>query len=1193
MNELFRILGIVQIDSTKAKTDLDGIDTKAKTVTGKMGTAFGAAGKAIGTAVVAGTAVAGAAVVALGVTATKAAADFQAGFQNLDTLLGGNKDRINELKEDVKALAPATGQSLSTLTDGLYQVVSAFGDSADTASSLDINARAAAAGLATVEQAVALTSAVTKGYGDTTAEAQQKAADLAFTAVKLGQTTFPELAASIGKVVPLSTSLGISQEELFAVMATGTGVTGTASEVSTQLRGVMQSLMAPTASMTALIAAQGYESGAALIESEGLAGALALVTGEAEASGLPLQNYISSIDGQTLALTLAGSQSDVYQEKLAAMNLSNGAAAEAFAIQQQSVTALWGQIQQLGNVVVVSLGEKFLPLLQQLLSWVVLNMPAIQATMDTVFNAVDLVINTVKTTLANFRTSSEGDFAAISSKATEFFTALKTLWETVLKPAWDAMAPYVTQIIQGIGTLFGSLLTTITETITLITALFNGDWSLAWESASTIVTTILGALATALVTVGGNLIAGLISGLTAGFTNLNEKVTEIGDGVINKFKSIFGIQSPSTVLRGIGVFLTEGLGLGIIDSQAFTTLQTRVQTVAEAVISGFQVILFGDDGEAPQSIGEAFVQGIIDGVNSKFPDLQATLDAMKLNTFLNNADPAISTPPTPGMTLPSDGINSGDGTISSTVAPLITALQEVATVLTPLPDAVVTVTSAFNILPEPILDYTNTQREASDAARAQMEINAQLEADAAAIKADTAQAQADAAAQYINSALASSDAAMLNGTAQQFSAEATITAAQNEMEVRAQMQAAQMANYDVNTVMLSEFIRRVGEGLGAAGAFVVDFAGQFGSAVMDLAVEKIPFFGTILGNLTNPIGMVSSIFTQLLGSSESFKKIIEIGTSVFGHLVEMLDRIFGATIQKVGDILIKLFQAVEPLIELFFQLINVGLQPVIWVLENVFAPVMKAVSGFIAGIWNAFATAINWALGWLGVNLPKIDPNGGSYQPPSQGTTPAPVSPPGWTSDAPGMIPNPNGLPSAPDPSPITVTLPPNLGGDNFVPPGSPGSPVTTTPSPVIPTVPRVNPNIPRVNPNIPEITFTPVETNIPTVSLGEINRAAAERIQNQSTSGRQISNITGATADLLVSSLQPLQSLSTLAGIANRTYDLLDRRLNPLGGGSVSISGNTFEIHAGGSSGEIAEGLVDSLEEALAERLAVRNRYE
>ncbi|RIK41600.1 MAG: phage tail tape measure protein [Chloroflexi bacterium] len=196
--------------------------------------------------------------VAAGGLAVKAATDLNASMANVASL-GVATERVNELKTAVQDMAIEVGKSTGDLSDGLYQVVSAFGDSADTVQILEINAKAAAAGIATTTDAINLTSAVTKGYGDTSAEAVQKASDLAFVTVKLGQTTFPELAASMGKVVPIAASLGISQEELFASMATLTGVTGGAAEVSTQLRATYQALLKPTTEMAGAIADVAYQ----------------------------------------------------------------------------------------------------------------------------------------------------------------------------------------------------------------------------------------------------------------------------------------------------------------------------------------------------------------------------------------------------------------------------------------------------------------------------------------------------------------------------------------------------------------------------------------------------------------------------------------------------------------------------------------------------------------------------------------------------------------------------------------------------------------------------------------------------------------------------------------------------------------------------------------------------------------------
>jgi TP901 family phage tail tape measure protein len=236
-------------------------------------------------------------------------------------------------------MAIQVGKSTSDLSGGAYQIISAFGDTANSVAQLEISAKAATAGVATTKDAIDLLSSVSKGYGDTSNEMLTHISDLAFQTVKLGQTTFPELAASIGRVVPLSNELGISQEELFAVFATGTGVTGQAAEVSTQFRGVLQSLLSPTAAMTELIKLHGYESGKAMLKGEGLAGVLTLVKSATEATKAPMSDYISSIEGQTIALALSGSQAETLAQKTDAMRNVVGATEQAFKDQTQGVNA--------------------------------------------------------------------------------------------------------------------------------------------------------------------------------------------------------------------------------------------------------------------------------------------------------------------------------------------------------------------------------------------------------------------------------------------------------------------------------------------------------------------------------------------------------------------------------------------------------------------------------------------------------------------------------------------------------------------------------------------------------------------------------------------------------------------------------------------------------------------------------------
>ena len=458
--------------------------------------------------------------VGLGTAAVMSATKFNGSMANVATLLTDlgtdAAPRLDQLSASVQAMSISTGKSTQDLAGGLYQVISAFGDSADTARILEINAKAAAAGLATTTEAINLTSAVTKGYGDSSAEAVQRVSDLAFQTVKLGQTDFPALASAMGSVVPIASSLGVAQEELFAVMATATGVTGMlASEVGTQLRGVMQSMMAPTASMAELMTSMGFASGDAMLQNLGLHGSMQAIVQASKDSGQPLQAFMGSIEGQTLALALADPLAESYIKNLAAMGDASDATATAFAAQTQGINALGFQLTQaqrkmevfwqklgaaIGPVVLeivnmleplgdqlLGLAEQFVGLAPSTRRWVVLiglgaaavgpllvglgfmvtTLGSLAPVLGVVAGAFALLLSPLGLVVAGLAALVYFDVGGIQAKFVAFGDALRTAWTAVGTDLWDALSWVFTgngaevdwwwDITAGIAEAFGGL----------------------------------------------------------------------------------------------------------------------------------------------------------------------------------------------------------------------------------------------------------------------------------------------------------------------------------------------------------------------------------------------------------------------------------------------------------------------------------------------------------------------------------------------------------------------------------------------------------------------------------------------------------------------------------------------------------------------------------------------------------------
>jgi TP901 family phage tail tape measure protein len=554
--------------------------------------------------------------VALGAAAFKAGTDLNAGLANIASL-GIAESRVLELKTSIQDMAIEFGQSTNDMVDGAYQIISTFGDTADTALYLEISTKAAAAGLATVTDAILLGGAVTKAYGDTSAKAYSHVQDLAFQTVNLGVTTFPELAAAMGKVVPLTAALGVSMEDTFAVMATATGVTGNTAEVTTQLRGIMQALMDPTKATTELFKAMGIESGKAAIKQLGLQGSIELLTSAAEATGLPLSEFIGSIEGQTLAMQLAGGSQEQFTKNLAAMQNVAGATDAAFKAQTTGVNALGFQFQQakaklqvflqtisdamgpalltFANAVtplgdkIQALAVKFAAMDPATQKWIV-GLAAGAAALGPVLVGVGMALPAL---------------AAMGKAIGVLSVALGALGAPLAIVAAGIAAAFVFDI-GGIRTKFNEVVTWVQSRIPAAITTLQGLWEAGWAAlpaaltaASAIITPAVAGIKTVLGQLG-TFFAPVIARLVSGFSSFVTQISGLGDhfaGLRTAMSALSVAAAP--ILQALGVYaevfgMAIGAALGVTALTAINALSAvfkNLGTIVKAAISQATLII--------------------------------------------------------------------------------------------------------------------------------------------------------------------------------------------------------------------------------------------------------------------------------------------------------------------------------------------------------------------------------------------------------------------------------------------------------------------------------------------------------------------------------------------------------------------------------------------------------------------------
>lgn len=382
-----------------------------------------------------------AAVVGVAATCGKQAADVEKAMAQTRTLLTGTADetkaRTAELTQDVMNISRVTGRVSTEIAAGSYQVISAFQDTADTASILETATKAAIAGQAETVDTVNALAAVTKAYGDTSARAVTHVSDLSFETIRLGQTTMPELANGIQKASGSAAALHVSQEELYAGFATLTGVIGNTDTVGTALNTLYTKMLKPSKALSKAVESLGYKSAYAMVQQEGLGGTIKKLGQYAGGDATKFAALFSMRDlkaAQGILNTM-----NVYEQKLSELQDADGATDRAFMTSINNWNDMFGIASNKVSVFAQQVGMKLLPYAKDFLSDA---MPKIDGLMDTVLAGIDKIMPKIEA-LFKYLSQNGPQVAGIAS-------AVATAWGGMIA------APKIETGVKGVASFLSS-----------------------------------------------------------------------------------------------------------------------------------------------------------------------------------------------------------------------------------------------------------------------------------------------------------------------------------------------------------------------------------------------------------------------------------------------------------------------------------------------------------------------------------------------------------------------------------------------------------------------------------------------------------------------------------------------------------------------------------------------------------------
>ena len=377
---------------------------------------------------------------------------FETSMASVSTLMGEGEDAMEIFGEGLKKLSeeiPVDG--VNDLAQGLYQVLSAGIPAAEALEFLEIAAKGAKAGATSTLDAVTGLAGVLNAYKIPVSEAAA-ISDTFFATVKGGITTFPELTAVMGNVIPIAANVGVSFTEVMAAMATMTEQNIKTSVASTSLRQVMASMLKPTADMQAIITDLRFASGEAMLEQLGLKETIDLLSIAVGGSKDKLASMFGSVEALGAVVALTGANSETFAEKIDLITNASGAAETAFGIQADTHES---KMQKMDNAMAnmsMVLGEALVPALEEIATLFSENSEEIK----TLFSVLGtLITGGIWVAIAAFKgfsiigTALWDTFIGVGKAFFDMGVMIKDVWDKFIAPIVDKLSGFVDTIAGG------------------------------------------------------------------------------------------------------------------------------------------------------------------------------------------------------------------------------------------------------------------------------------------------------------------------------------------------------------------------------------------------------------------------------------------------------------------------------------------------------------------------------------------------------------------------------------------------------------------------------------------------------------------------------------------------------------------------------------------------------------------------
>ena len=495
-----------------------------------------------------------AAVVGFTKKSLEAFGDFEKGMNAIFTLLPKKSaEAEKEMGKRVRGMAKTYGIEMKDTTDAIYNALSAGVDEKDVFKFVETGIKASKAGMASLSDSTATLNTIMNNYRNDSLDVNN-VSDLLFATIKKGVTSFPELASSIGDVLPSTSAANVSFQQTAATMATLTATMGKGStaKAGTSMRAMFEELN-NSGSKTYKMFQQlngGVDFKTFMKNGGTVSQALGMIEKKAQSTGKTVADMFTSVESKK-AVNILTSNKKVFEENLEEFKNVAGATDEAYAIMNRGWGATMDRLKAGMTDAMIGLGDAIAPLVGLLGQGLTEALNLVTPAFDLLGQGIDAVVKPLSAFGEAWGLITGTSATASLDEVTKKFSELSPLAQELVQP--------LSNLKQAFDELINGVLEAISPAVERVQEFFDS---------------FTGGMDT------GDMLVGLVEGITWGV----ETITPLLEGLGAYWNMQFNVMM--NVVQILGSFfkgVMEGMGL---DTQTVQQFISDLATIGGAAFKG-------------------------------------------------------------------------------------------------------------------------------------------------------------------------------------------------------------------------------------------------------------------------------------------------------------------------------------------------------------------------------------------------------------------------------------------------------------------------------------------------------------------------------------------------------------------------------------------------------------------------------